>query len=105
MLFGTYLSLPSGSLLTVPFEGWVKLATLRLSPSTSESLARTSISAFVSSSMVAESLFATGSSLSGLTVMVKDWVALSSAPPFAVPPSSWIFSVIVAVPFLFAAGE
>ena len=35
---------------------------------------------------------------------MKLCVGLSSTPPLAVPPSSIAFSVIVAVPFWFAAG-
>ncbi len=37
-------------------------------------------------------------------VMVKVCVALVSTPPNAVPPSSWIWSVTVAIPLAFAAG-
>jgi len=32
------------------------------------------------------------------TVMVNDWMALVSVPPFAVPPLSWILTVAVAEP-------
>src|SRR5436190_785434 len=45
---------------------------------------------------------AVGGSLSALIVIVTVWVGLSSTPPFAVPPSSIAFSVIVAEPFWFA---
>ena len=42
----------------------------------------------------------TGASFSGLTVIVKVWVADVLVPP----PLSWTLSVIVAVPFWLAAG-
>ena len=45
-----------------------------------------------------------GASLTAVTVMVKVWVALVSTPPLAVPPSSWMLTVTVAVPLALAAG-
>src|SRR4029077_17021013 len=45
----------------------------------------------------------TGGSFTAVIVMSNVCVALTSTPPFAVPPLSVILSVIVAVPFWFAA--
>ena len=45
-----------------------------------------------------------GASLTAVTVMVNVCGAEVSLPPFAVPPLSFATSVIVAVPFAFAAG-
>ena len=45
-----------------------------------------------------------GASLTAVTVIVNVCVGDASTPPLAVPPSSVIRSVIVAVPFAFAAG-
>ena len=47
---------------------------------------------------------ATGASFTGVTVIVKVCAALVSAPPLAVPPLSWIWTVTVAVPLALAAG-
>ena len=93
--------------LAVPLVGWVDRGDRqRLADSgPSLSLASTSIGfARLSSATVAASSFATGSSLTGVTVMTKDWVALSLTPPPVVPPLSVIFSVTVAEPVVFAAG-
>src|SRR5947209_14483451 len=46
----------------------------------------------------------TGPSLTGFTVIVTVCGAEVSTPPFAVPPSSWIFTVTVATPLAFGAG-
>ena len=45
-----------------------------------------------------------GASLTAVTVIVKVCVALVSTPPLAVPPSSVIVTVTVAVPLALAAG-
>src|SRR5262249_25895071 len=45
-----------------------------------------------------------GASLTGVTVIVKLCGALVSTPPFAVPPSSWRSTVMVALPKALAAG-
>src|SRR4029079_18222843 len=46
---------------------------------------------------------ATGASLTGVIVIVNVWIALVSKPPLAVPPSSWIRTLTVAVPLAFSA--
>jgi len=77
---GTYLSVPSRFLVTVPFAGCVKLSTVIGSFSTSVSLSNTSISTSTSSSVEAVSSIATGASLTGFTVI--ETVAVS--PPLMV---------------------
>src|SRR5579871_3053286 len=46
---------------------------------------------------------ATGASFTGVTRMPNDTAAEVSMPPFAVPPLSWSWTVIVAAPFAFGA--
>ncbi len=70
---GSYLRVPSAFCVTLPLVGWVKLETLSLSPSGSESLASTSMFLAVSSSVVSESLTALGARLK-LTVVLSDEV-------------------------------
>src|SRR5262245_13284811 len=45
-----------------------------------------------------------GASLTAVTLIVNDCVALVSTPPFAVPPLSLIRNVIVADPFTLVVG-
>src|SRR5438093_13459219 len=45
-----------------------------------------------------------GTSLTGVTVIVKETCALVSTPPFDVPPLSWTVATITALPFAFADG-
>ena len=45
-----------------------------------------------------------GTSLTGVTVIVNVWIALSSSPPLPVPPSSVSLTLTVEVPLASAAG-
>ena len=56
-----------------------------------------------SSRVISGPLVNIGASFTGITIMSNDSVALSSIPPFVVPPSSFNFIVIVAVPFSLGA--
>ena len=51
-----------------------------------------------------DALLKDGASLTGVTVMVKLWLALASLPPFAVPPLSLEEKVTVALPLALSAG-
>src|SRR5262249_61404840 len=69
--------------LTVPLTGPPTLVTLKGSPSTSESLVSSELAAItrgVSSAVVAESLTATGASLTALTVTLTVAVAVPPLP-------------------------
>ena len=99
-----YVTAPvTGSTLTVPFEGPDVIVTLvgSIGPSKSVSFGViTSITTGLSSVVVAVSLFATGASLTGLTVKVMFAVSHNTG----VPASHNVYG-IVATPLKFGAGS
>ena len=93
--------------MTDPSLPWVTAVTVRVSPSSTPSLSLASTSTALSrlsSATITSSLVAIGSSLTLVTVIVKVRVVLVSAPPFAIPPLSWILTDTVATPYAFVAG-
>ena len=74
---------PSGWLVAVPWPGVLVAVIESASPSTSVSFATTLIATGVSSGVVAESLTATGGSLTAAIVIVTVATFESSAPSFA----------------------
>ena len=88
---------PFGLIVALPCAGALIDVIVRASPSTSLSLSSTRMTTATSSSVVTESLTATGESFTGVTVSVTVTTAESAWPSFAL-------YVKLSVPLKFATG-